>query len=73
MLNKCPTCDQFIQDHRYDLLVQIAESCERLREFDNVERDIYPLYVQDNAQQYLLAMVQLHDLTLEEQKFIKQY
>jgi len=71
MMNRCPTCDQFIQDHRYDVLVRIAQSCQRLREFDILEQTIYSDYKQDNAEQYLENMVSLHKLTEEEVTFIR--
>lgn len=72
-MDKCPTCNQYVKDHRYDLIVHIAEACETLREFDEDERMIYPEYIQDNAGQYLETMTELHELTKEEQRFILKY
>ena len=70
---KCKTCKQWIQDHRFDLVLQIAKSCETLKRFDEAEKIIYPEYSQDNAVGYLEAMTDLHELTHEEVSFIYKY
>ena len=72
-MDKCPTCKQWIKDHRFDLIVQIAKSCEILRKFDREEKKIYPDYDQDNTIAYLDTMKTLHDLTQEEISFIIKF
>ncbi len=72
-MKKCRSCDQWIHDHRFDLILQIAKSCETLKKFDEAEKKIYPDYVQDNAIMYLETMTDLHELTHEEVSFIYKY
>ena len=72
-MEKCPTCGEYLKDHRYDLILHIAESCQTLREFDDDEKMIYPEYEEDNANQYLINMTELHDLTDSEVTFILKY
>ena len=72
-MDKCPTCKQWIKDHRFDLIVQIAKSCETLKKFDSAEKKIYPDYDKDNVTMYLDNMKDLHELTREEVSFIIKF
>lgn len=72
-MDSCPTCKQWIRDHRFDLIIQIAKSCEKLKDFDEAEKEIYPDYHQDNASDYLDNMTELHELSLEEVSFIYKF